>query len=138
MKRSLNCVLCATTMSVAVLGLIGCGGGGHKTAPVSGTVTVGGQPQANVIVVFTPESSGTTAPPGSTGRTDASGKFTLRTPLGQEGAVVGKHTVRIEADVASDDESGNATPVTLPPKARDGTLTFDVPANGTTAADFAL
>lgn len=135
MKRSVSVALCAAVMA---LGFTGCGGSGHKTVPVSGQITVKGQPQANLIVIFTPEAQGTTAPPGSTGRTDASGKYTLKTPQGQEGAVVGKHTVRIEADAPSDDESGKAAPAALPPKAKDGSLKFDVPAGGSTAANFEL
>ena len=82
----------------ALLLVLGCGGGA-KVVPVTGRVTLNGKPLADAKVSFQPiakEKSMEAAGPGSTGKTDAEGKFTLKTPTGQDGAVVGMHRVRID------------------------------------------
>lgn len=74
----------------------GCGPGGKPVAPVSGIVTIDGDPAANIELIFTPEQiEGGTANVGpySIGQTDASGKYILTTRDGVSGAVVGKHAV---------------------------------------------
>jgi len=76
------------------LGVLGCSGSsGPATAPVSGLVTYKGQPLADADVSFAPEGGGRVA----TGRTDASGRFTLGTFSIDDGAIVGKHRVSIVA-----------------------------------------
>jgi hypothetical protein len=125
----------------------GCGGGvAYDVVPVSGKVTLDGQPLAGVDVSFQPTGSRPgSAVPGSTGITDAQGNYKL-TIVGEtekEGAVPGKHIVRLskaaggaaDADAGyAEEESGTA----LPPESADGSLTFDVPAGGTDKADFDL
>jgi hypothetical protein len=82
---------------VLVLAL-GCGG--VKRASVSGTVTLDGQPLPNALVSFQPVGEGQVTPgPGSTGRTDDKGKYTLQVSGGGKGAVVGWHKVRISCPV---------------------------------------
>lgn len=70
----------------------GCGRqpGTEPTAPVTGTVTLDGQPIAGVSIAFIPQRGR----PAS-GLTDASGKFTLSTFDTADGAVVGSHKVMI-------------------------------------------
>ena len=72
------------TFSLAGLlaALAGCADAGPKYAPVSGRVTLNGEPLAGVSVDFQPVAAGKDADPGpgSTGKTDKDGRFTLRSP----------------------------------------------------------
>jgi len=133
-------------MSLAIA-CIGCGGGSkYDMASVSGTVTLDGKPLGNATVLFSPVASGgSDAGPSSTGVTDATGRYTLKSGEGVEGAVVGKHQVRIttvtdtgEASGTDDDiysEEGNTEK--LPARYNSQTsLSIDVPAAGTEAANF--
>ena len=76
---------------VLVIVVAGCGKSGPEVAPVSGRVTVDGQPMENVDVVFQPED----ARSPSYGRTDKNGHYTLGYKRGVEGALVGSHGVGI-------------------------------------------
>src|SRR5437870_753812 len=78
----------------AVVVATGCGGG-TKFAAVSGRVTLNGQPLANATVSFQPiPGKGVIDPgPGSLGKTNDNGDFSLILPTGQLGAVVGRHRV---------------------------------------------
>ena len=73
--------------------LVGCFGGDF--VPVSGVVTIDGEPKENVRVVFAPMATEETNTPGppSLGVTDAEGRYELETRDGYRGAVVGKHNV---------------------------------------------
>jgi hypothetical protein len=123
--------------------LAGCGGP-YKTASVSGRVTLNGKPLANAAVLFQPVATpGNNAPgPGSTGVTDADGRYTLRlVGTGDKGAVVGKHKVKITPMAqASDSDDDRPKPLTRIPKQlkRDTPLEFEVPVGGTDSADFQL
>jgi len=79
--------------------VLGCGGSsGPALHPVSGKVTKGGKPLANVSVTFSPVAGGIS----SGGRTDADGKFALLCQNGKAGAVEGKHKVVLKVvDVTS-------------------------------------
>ncbi len=83
-------------VSVCCVCVLGCGGGGAATAPVSGTVTLDGQPLSSVMVSFMPNGGG----PAASALTDASGKYSLVT-AGKKGAVLGKHTVKVTTVVAA-------------------------------------
>jgi hypothetical protein len=123
----------------------GCGGE-HKVAPVSGRVTLDGQPLAGAHVGFQPIAAQgeVYAGGGSYAFTDADGRYTLRmVESDRSGAVVGKH--RVEIVVRNQDVDDLADRRTKAPKAtipakynRDSTLTFDVPSGGTDKADFEL
>jgi len=80
--------------------LIGCIGSadGPSVAPVSGMLTVGGKPRADVSVVFQPEAGGRPAQ----GVTDAEGRFTLSTFNTGDGAIVGTHNVGLGAGGTDD------------------------------------
>ena len=82
--------ICCASLMLAVA-IAGCGGPtGPKPAPVTGTVTRGGEPLSGADVMFMPQDG---AP--SSGKTDASGRFELLYNDGRPGAVVGKHRVVI-------------------------------------------
>ena len=83
----LSVFLC--TLSVVLLSLIGCGS--SKTASVTGTVTLDGQPVARAGVAFQPKDGGRM----STGETDAAGKFTLTCYERGDGAIPGAHDVTV-------------------------------------------
>jgi hypothetical protein len=119
------------------------GCGSSKIAPVSGRITLNGKPLAKASVTFAPIGGKDKTEPGpsSAAITDADGRYTLRL-IGQNGngATIGKHKVMValQEEVASDDDS----PVKLKqlPLKYNGqtTLEFDVPADGTDAANFDL
>jgi hypothetical protein len=133
--------------------LVGClfvlalGCGSRKFAPVSGKVTLNGQPLANALVAFNPipPEGSAQAGPGSIGTTDANGVYTLRVSSDQAGALVGKHRVGITAQVPAGDTDTRqprrrGSPTKPLPRCynEETTLTFDVPSGGTDQANFAL
>jgi hypothetical protein len=68
---------------------------------VSGTVTMDGKPLANVAVLFQPIGGTLNPGPGSSGRTDENGGYTLTVMGGGgKGAVVGLHRVEVHPTVA--------------------------------------
>jgi hypothetical protein len=79
------------SLLVLLLLVAGCIKSGPEVAPVSGRVTVDGQPMENVDVVFQPENSGSP----SYGRTDKDGHYTLGYNRNVQGALVGSHNVGI-------------------------------------------
>ena len=79
-------------LSICVVLAAGCSGSDRPaTVPVSGTVTLNGQPVADAQVSFMTDG----APRAAFGTTDAEGKFRLTTFEENDGAMVGKHTVTI-------------------------------------------
>jgi hypothetical protein len=130
-------------LGLALLPALGCGGA--KVASVSGQVTLNGKALSGATVSFQPiaPKGSMNAAPGSTGKTDADGKFTLKTATGQEGAYVGEHRVMISrqtADAEDTDRRGRPRQKELVPERYNAKsdLTFTVPPGGTTGADFAL
>ncbi|MDX1969272.1 MAG: hypothetical protein SFV23_18995 [Planctomycetaceae bacterium] len=91
---------CVRWLSCGLLltGLLGCGGDGRpRLIPVSGTVTLDGNPLEGAIVGFQPIADAKEKfqrPPG--GITDAAGKFVLGTYDKTDGAPVGKYKVVIQ------------------------------------------
>lgn len=71
--------------------LVGCGPSRPETVPVSGHVTLNGQPVEGATVMFSPEAEGRPA----TGTTDADGRFTLKTFEAGDGALPGVHSVTV-------------------------------------------
>ena len=138
-------LLCGLLPVVCCLPACGCGSGeSYEVVPVSGQVTLEGKPIADVRVSFQPTATGTSTDPGpaSMGVTDAEGRFSVQT-IGQSkknGAVTGKHrvTLTIGSEQEPDDDAGGPVDTTLPQRCRDGSLTFEVPADGTDKADFHL
>lgn len=144
-----RCFFCLALLGLILTVMVGCGSG-SKVVPVSGTVTVDGQPANDCIVNFQPKSTGGESPgPGASGKTDAEGHFVMKTVEGdnsREGATPGTNKVTIFwLDPANfDQEEGaaapqpTAAPFKLPKSAGDGSMTFDVPADGTDSANFDL
>ena len=131
-------------MIVGLLAIVGCG---PNVAPVSGKITMDDKPLVNATVIFTPESEEKNPGPGSNGKTDANGNYTLQLNTGGvKGAIIGKHSVRITAYEGDDNEipsSGSDMKVfrklLVPDKYNSHTeLKIDVPSGGTTTANFEL
>jgi hypothetical protein len=100
MRRSAAVLLLA---GVAALG--GCSSG-PSLAPVAGTVTgPDGKPMPDVLVQFAPDALTEGKVVGSSGLTDAEGKFVLKADDGRTGAVPGPHRVVLidNAFTAADD-----------------------------------
>jgi hypothetical protein len=118
------------------LPLAGCGKGGPKAVPVSGRVTLDGQPLANAVVTFTPSSPDPNVKPipEATGRTDAQGNYTLQLDNRHHGCVPGSHRVRVSVF----DRVGGTGQRVPGQYNRNTTLTFTVPPEGTREANFAL
>lgn len=127
----------------ALLGVAGCGGG-PETAPVTGIVTLDGDPLPGAAITFSPEST-----EGSTshGMTDAQGKYSLMFTRDKSGAMIGKHNVLIEIGDAGGGSSESCDPCPppdagprpkLPQKYRQpGALTAEV-VSGKNEIDFPL
>jgi hypothetical protein len=89
---------------IAVLFASGCGGGGGPSlGTVSGRVTLDGQPLQGAVVEFQPAEGR-----GSFGVTDAQGDYRLSFTEARQGAVLGKHTVRITLDAEDDERKTDA------------------------------
>lgn len=68
----------------------------NKLVPVNGQVTMNGKPLGNVRVDFHPDPDKGTRGTGSSGTTDAEGKFTLSLGPNQPGAIPGHYRVILE------------------------------------------
>src|SRR4051794_29904017 len=130
MSRHNRWILCI------VVFLAGCGRGEFELAPVSGRVTLNGDPLPKAMVSFEPSTTAAEAGPGSTGETDEQGRFSLTTVDGRRGAVVGDHRVVIStlkyAGNRSDSANVKRDEILAPEKvptsySAEGKLTFKVP-----------
>ena len=124
---------------LVLLSVVTCGCGGVKIVPVSGTVTLDGQPLAGAHISFEPVEG--TITETSTATTDTDGRYDLEClSSGRMGAVPGTHRVLITT-VSSDDyvdERSRLPRDRVPPRYQDGSLTFEVQTNGNEDADFEL
>jgi hypothetical protein len=133
----------AVPIAVSVSG--GCSDSELPIAPISGKVTLDGQPLADAVVRFQPLRTGDSinVGPPSTGRTDADGVYRLKVVARRgNGAVVGKHRVTISTLREEENEKGK-TRIVIQERVpvqynRSTTLMFEVPAEGTNKADFLL
>ena len=150
---------------IAILSFAGCGD--SSIAPVSGKVTVDGEPVEGIRLVFSPiQIEGQENPgPWSSGLTNSAGEYTLVTRYKDSGAAVGQHTVAFvyddmsniegykelrreakqEGDKAAFEEAQKniaeyeARQKTRPKSSGDDyTETFEVPSGGTSEANFDL
>ena len=130
------CLWCAC--AAAGLALTGCR---REIVPVSGRVTLDGQPLAGAVVTFQPQFDRRKSTPeatGSVGRTGSDGRFSLRLVRPERrGAAVGTHVVTISAAVGGSDETPPSG-TKLPQAWRDGSKKFRVPPGGTSQANFAI
>lgn len=125
--------------------LFGCGASEYSLAPVSGTVTLDGEPLANATVVFQPKTGNATGKnaPGSVGLTSATGSYQLKTIDNEPGAAPGHHRVRIYSyspeSAPIDDRDTGENKERVPERYNyRSTLMYEVAAEGTDAADFQL
>jgi hypothetical protein len=124
---------------------LGCGGR-LRMAPVSGVVHLDGQPLAGAHVNFQPIGARDRDPgPGSYGKTDGQGRYTLRLVQPDlPGAVVGEHRVSISlrgGEEATRSPDGGVQLVKDRVPARyntQTTLRFEVPSGGSEEANFDL
>ena len=132
---------------VGCLALLPLSCGSSKFATVSGRVTMNGKPLVGATVSFTPlgDDKSIEAPPGSVGKTNANGEYTLKAVNGKDGALVGKHKVAIsllsEQIKEGDARPRGGWPITdlIPDRYNENTeLTCDVPPGGKTDANFDL
>lgn len=125
-----------------LLSLTSCGGP-YRVAPVSGRITLNGEPLDHAAITFQPvaRKDDTDPGPGSGAFTNAQGRYRL-VLVGREidGAIVGKHKVRVTlTDDAVVVDRANKRIEELPEKYnKQTTLEFDVPPNGSSSADFDL
>jgi hypothetical protein len=120
----------------------------YKTAPVSGVITLDGQPLAAAHVTFMPvqEAQGRSqSGPEASGETGTDGRYALKTVFGDIGASVGKNRVMVttrktELDPNNPDRSKEVAKERVPGRyfTDQAPLTIDVPASGTKAANFEL
>ena len=145
-EHSLSRIAKSGSLIVAAVALLaacsGCSTDPFACAPVSGLVTLDGEPLKTARVIFTPEKKGDNAivGPVSFCITDDQGQFELNTNTGKPGAMIGKHKVFICGEVR-DEENPDVILVKeyLPARYYEGTeLTFEVPDYGTDEANFAL
>lgn len=104
--------LCGALCLALPLGLVGCGSSGR--APVSGKVTVQGQPVQGGTLVFSPlKGEGKSA----TAEIKSDGTYTLGTNRPGDGAVVGRHRVTFTppAQTLTEEQRSNPRYVAPPP-----------------------
>jgi len=90
---------------------VGCGSADKNLAPVSGTITLNGEPLAGATVTFIPKDG--TPGFGGVGKTDASGKYSLRgsrdnakgIPSGEYRVVISKRLMPNGSEVPADDKT---------------------------------
>ena len=131
--------------AIGLLALVfgGCSGS-ERIVPVSGVVTLDGEPLADAVVGFEPIATEgeIEAGMGSYARTDAKGRFSLRSLTKEEGALVGMHRVSVSTVVCKEGPNGEMQGLTkerVPARYNNDTrLTFEVPAGGTDQADLDL
>jgi hypothetical protein len=123
---------------------------GPKFVPVSGVISLDGKPYGQAAISFQPIGTPDNPNPGrgSSAYTDDNGKFVLISDE-HDGAVVGKHLVRITTrgrKLEGDPEVGSAdgAPVMRPVEPipaewhSESQKEFEVPPGGTDKADFAI
>ena len=82
--------------AVLLIGLIGCGGPREGAVyPVSGTLTVGGQPVANAMVAFHPLDQAGSQGVLPVACTGPDGRYRLRTYAAGDGAPAGEYAVTV-------------------------------------------
>lgn len=143
----------ASLLGLALAAAAGCGEK-SRYVPVSGVVKLNGKAYRNASVYFQPTGSKENPNPGrgSYGVTDQNGRFSLKTDDGIDGAVVGRHQIKIltneENTTGFDPEVGSPDNAPGPARGKTdpiptdwrtlGSHTFEVPAGGTDQANFEI
>jgi len=142
---------CPVIILTATIAAAGCGSQPFDLAPVSGRVTLDGQPVADAKVLLLPANrKQPVAGPASVGVTDQDGQYVMQTTgtSPRQGAVVGLHRVIISTlDTKPDpnDPGGESEIVirkeTIPPPYSDPRktpLVLEVPSTGRADANFEI
>jgi len=89
----------ATLLASITMALVGCGSSPYPTARVTGEVHCNGQPVASVVVFFRPTTNKNGVETGKVGQglTNESGEFSISTYGTNDGAVVGKNQIIVDA-----------------------------------------
>lgn len=129
-------------LGISVAGLLatGCSQGDFPTAKVSGVVTCEGTPVAKAMVYFEPltagEQTGATVGKQGFAFTDDAGRYELSTYGDKDGAVVGKHRVRVGGPEAKCNCSLNEENTLLEVEVKAGEANvFDIALPPATPAD---
>jgi len=101
---------------VGLAAVAGCGDGGPRVVPVTGTVTRNNKPVPNLHINFAPEAEGQTGRP-SWGRSDEQGQFILEYDPERKGAEIGKHKVFVSFRAANPKEEISGRMKSHPDKA---------------------
>jgi hypothetical protein len=122
--------------------LVGCRPAAPHAVPVSGRVTLNGEPLVGANVNFQPVSdkgSADSVAMGSYGKTDGDGRYQLKlVSPDQPGALVGKHRVSVstaELENSKSDDGKLRVPERVPRRYRNGSFELTVPEGGTDQAD---
>lgn len=109
MTRNINCLVLGCGLLALAAASAGCQRKSvWNLAPVEGTVTKNGRPLSGIQVVFMADINAGTQGPKTSGFTDDSGHYRLRTDNGDDGAVVGKQRVLIHGlDVRMKQKKGS-------------------------------
>jgi hypothetical protein len=128
----------------------GCGGDKpYEVAEVSGQVLLDGQPLSDARVLFRPVAPSPKEPvgPDAFAKTDAEGRFTMRTVFDEHGATVGRNLVSITTlevqENSADPDNGRLRQVISPEKVpprynRNSELYYEVGDDGDDGATFHL
>lgn len=140
-SRSLR--LCWASLGLCCL-VLGCGSG-DALVPVEGTVTLNGQPLAEAAVTLLPVTA--TSPGPFSGTTDNEGRFVLgpSSSPDQRGVAPGEYRLTISTlkvapmEVVDDSVQPQVlAKEVVPGDYRSGNMRFEVPAGGTTSANFEI
>ena len=134
-------------IAFSLLVIVGCAERDYELVPVSGRITLNGQPAAGLKVSFQPRGKtpeDLITGPGSYAKIDEQGRYSLKTAEreSEEGAVVANHVVRLiipdemRGGDPDSDKPGARPKIVLPRNAVDGSTTFPVPSGGTDQANF--
>jgi hypothetical protein len=121
-------------VAVILVAIAGCGGA--NTNPVSGTVTLDGEPLADALVMFTPMTGGRPA----AAKTDSQGRYELVFSRDASGALEGEHLVAITTgdEIANDDGTLEIIPERVPTKYNSASELRATIESGSNVFDFAL
>jgi len=99
----------------ALVGLAGCSSGDFPVAATRGQVLCEGRPVPRARVFFEPIETGKSAIVGKQGlaTADAEGKFVISTYGENDGAVIGKHRVRVDRPFDPDEKPAFKCPCVL-------------------------
>jgi hypothetical protein len=115
----------------------GCGDSGPELSPVSGRVTLDGEPVLGARIRFQPEASGGSP---SYGSTDGDGRYKLGYKRDQPGALIGWHAVRIDSSPGANSAIGKpGAPGPIPARYnKDSDLRREVKSGEENVFDFEL